>query len=171
MDRKKTSHVVAFEKAKAKPGEMVVEFLEGYIGEMMGSGDKAQHNGALIITTERVVFYRKGWFGEVFETIPLASVTSVEQKSLMGHRQMTLHTSHDELSFKTFEQAGQFDKAYEAVEQGRSKRAAPAAPPAPSVAPAADPLAQLKALAELHKSGVITTEEFETKKTALMARI
>lgn len=168
MNGKKTSHVTAFEKAKAKPGEQVVEFLEGYIGEMMGSGDKTQHNGALIVTNERVVFYRKGWFGEVFETIPLTALTSVEQKSLLGHRQLRLHTSHDDLSFKTFEKSEQFDKAYNAIEKGRGKPAASAAAPA---AAAVDPLAQLKTLGELHKSGVITTEEFEAKKATLMARI
>jgi hypothetical protein len=168
VNGKKTSHVVAFEKAKTKPGENVVECLEGYIGEMMGSGAKAQHNGALIITNERVIFYRKGWFGEVFETIPLSALTSVEHKSLLGHRQLTLHTSHDELSFKTFEKAEQFDKAYNAIEQGRAK---PGTPAVPASAAAPDPLAQLKALGELHKSGVITAEEFEAKKAALMARI
>ncbi len=175
MNGKKISHVEAFEKGKAKPGETVVEFLEGYIGEMMGNGDKAQHNGALIVTNERVTFYRKGWFGEVFETIPLASLTSIEQKSLLGHRQLTLHTSHDALAFKTFEGAEQFEKAYAAIEKGRAKPTTPASAPilAPAAAPtpAADPLAQLKALGELQKAGVITQEEFEAKKAALLARI
>jgi hypothetical protein len=81
----------------------VVATLEGYIGTIMGQGKNQQHNGQLIVTNQRVVFYRKGFLGEVFETIPLSKITSIEQKSFLGHRAVTLHTSHDELSFKTFE--------------------------------------------------------------------
>ena len=100
---KESKHVAKFREAHLKPGEKIVAWGEGYIGEMMGSGDKTQHNGALIVTGERVVFYRKGFLGEVLETIPLPRITSIERKSMMGHRTIRMHTSHDQLEFKTFE--------------------------------------------------------------------
>lgn len=43
------------------------------------------------------------------------------------------------------------------------------APPASAVAPpAADPIAQLKELGELHASGVLTDEEFATQKAKIL---
>ncbi len=52
----------------------------------MGSGKDAQQTGALIVTNVRVAFYRKGILGEVLENIPLKAITSIERKSLLGHR-------------------------------------------------------------------------------------
>ena len=39
---------------------------------------------------------------------------------------------------------------------------------APAAAPAPDPVAQLKELAELHKEGVLTDEEFAAQKAKLL---
>jgi len=52
----------------------------------------------------------------------------------------------------------------EAYEQGSATAQAPAAPPAP------DPIAQLKDLAELHASGVLTDEEFTAQKAKILNR-
>ena len=113
MDNK---HTTAFRAAKLKSGEQVLAHLDGWIGDMMGKGDKTQRNGQFILTTERACFYRKGLLGEVFETIPLTKVTSVETLSRMGYRVLRLHTSHDELAFKTFEAKELFDQTYEQLE-------------------------------------------------------
>ena len=42
-------------------------------------------------------------------------------------------------------------------------------PPPPPAAPAADPIAQLKDLAELHSAGVLTDEEFAVQKAKLLS--
>ncbi len=61
------------------------------------------------------------------------------------------------------------------VVAGSGKKAAPAAPaPAEPAAPAAagltdDKIAQLQKLADLHKSGVLTDEEFSAQKAKLLA--
>lgn len=62
------------------------------------------------------------------------------------------------------------------VVAGSGKKAAPAAPaPAEPVAPPAaagltdDKIAQLQKLADLHKSGVLTDEEFSAQKAKLLA--
>jgi hypothetical protein len=160
-------HVEAFKSKHAKPGEEVREYAPGYIGSMMGSGKDTQHNGALIVTGERVVFYRKGFVGEVFQTIPLSKLTSVESKTLLGHRTIELHTSHDSLEFKTFVAKEQFQALYDAIEHGRDARPTSATANQTST----DPLAQIKKLAELRDAGIITQEEFESKKAELMTRV
>ncbi len=43
-----------------------------------------------------------------------------------------------------------------------------AAPPPAPAAPAADPIAQLKELGELHASGVLTDEEFAAQKAKIL---
>lgn len=98
-----SKHVVKFREAHLQPSEEIVAWGEGYIGEMMGSGDKTQHNGVLIITNERVVFYRKGIFGEVLQTIPLNKITSIKRTSTMFHRRVCINASQDKLDFKTFD--------------------------------------------------------------------
>lgn len=162
MREDETKHVRFF-KEKLKPGEEIKIFLEGYIGEIMGKGKETQHNGNLIITNERVIFYRKGILGEVLETIPVYKITSVEHISLMGHRVLTIHTSHDSLKFKTFEDKVLFEKAYNILE---SQRETP-----PSDSQKNDPLDQIKKLSELYEAGAISKEEFEEKKAKLLDQI
>lgn len=102
-----SKHVRIFKERHALDGEIILASAEGYIGEMMGSGKNKQHNGALIVTGGRVIFYRKGFIGEVIETMPIKSITSVERKSTLGHRVIRLHASHDDLEFKTFSKDGE----------------------------------------------------------------
>jgi hypothetical protein len=160
---KESKHQQAFLQNHLKPRESIVTWGEGYIGEMMGKGDKTQHNGVLLVTNERVAFYRKGFLGEVLETIPLKSITSVARRSILGYRTIRLHTSHDDLEFKTFDKAAE-EALTKAIEEGRNAGAA--APPA-----APDYLEMLKKLAELKEAGVVSEAEFQSKKAELLAKV
>lgn len=162
-----SKHVVKFKAAHLKPGESVLAWGEGYIGKMMGKGKDQQHNGALIVTGERVAFYRKGLFGQVIESIPLKSITSIERKSFMGHCSIRLHASHDELEFKTFQKDVE-QALVTAIESGRSASAASAVVSQPS---AENPADTLKRLGELKDSGLISDEEFAAKKAEILARL
>ena len=116
---KESKHVAAFRTKHAKANEQIKAWAEGYIGKMMGKGNDTQHNGVLIVTGERVIFYRKGFFGEVIETIPLKNITSMERKSLLGHRTIRIHTSHDALEFKLFDQSAE-RLIVDSIEAGRT---------------------------------------------------
>ncbi|WP_394270470.1 SHOCT domain-containing protein [Qipengyuania sp.] len=170
MKGKDNKHLIAFQASKLKPGETVQSHLEGWIGDMMGKGKDAQHNGQFILTNQRVCFYRKGVFGEVFETIPLGKLTSVECLSRMGYRVMRLHTSHDELAFKTFEAKEMFDEVYDRLEASRHGDTSTEAPQA-GVSEALDIPDQLRKLAELRELGILDESEFAAKKTELLARL
>ncbi|MEG3181865.1 SHOCT domain-containing protein [Sphingomonas sp. LT1P40] len=85
----------------------------------------------------------------------------------MGYRVLRLHTSHDELAFKTFEAKELFDQVYERLEQIRHGDPKPS-----SASPAADSIPdQLRKLGELRDIGVLTDAEFQAKKTELLARL
>ena len=168
MAEREDQHVKIFRTDKLKPGEAIEAHLKGWIGEMMGQGDKKQHYGQFVLTTERACFYRKGFFGEVFETIPLSKITSVETRSLLGYRVLRLHTSNDELAFKTFEAKSLFDKVYDRVEGLRHQ---PIVASGPALVPAETIMDQLKKLGELRDIGILTEDEFSTKKAELLARL
>jgi len=164
MKGKKNKHVDNFEKSKLKEGEATILHLEGWIGEMLGKGDKAQRNGQFFLTGQRVCFYRKGLLGEVFETIPISKITSVETLSRMGYRVLRLHTSHDEL---TFEDKALFEKAHDELEKLRDKPSATS----PQSAVVEDVPSQIKKLSELKDAGILTQDEFDQKKNELLARM
>ena len=133
---------------------------------MMGKGNDTQHNGALIATNQRVVFYRRGLFGEVLETIPYNVITSVEQKSFMGHRTLRLHTSHDDLEFKCLEKKA-YSALVTAIDSGRKQSdVLPEVPPSRE-----SPAEMIRMLAELRDTGVLSELEFETKKAKLLDQI
>lgn len=166
MNGKETAHYLHFKGSKLQPGETPLLFLEGWIGEMMGKGKDLQHNGCFILTDKRAVFCRKGLLGEVFQAMPVEKIASVETRSSMGYRVLALHASHDALTFKTFESAALFEKVYNRIESLRA--AAPVSSPAES---ATSPIDLIKKLGELRTAGLLSDEEFESKKRELLAKM
>lgn len=164
---KESKHVTNFKARHAATGEEVIATAEGYIGKAMGSGKDTQHNGCMIVTAQRAAFYRKGLMGEVLETMPLKSITSVERKSLLGHRVLRLHTSHDQLEFKTFDKEGEA-ALVNAIEAGRNATQAPPADTAPTAANISDPAERLRQLNSLKEAGLLTEEEFTAKRAQLL---
>ncbi|WP_455813022.1 SHOCT domain-containing protein [Pseudomonas graminis] len=169
---KDNKHVTNFKKKHLQQGESVKTWGEGYIGNVMGKGKDTQHNGVLLVTDVRVAFYRKGLLGEVLENIPLKLITSIERKSMLGHRVIKLHTSHDDLAFKTFSKEAELN-IIEAIEAGRGLKVDAPDIAVPVSAPAAtsDPYEQLKKLSELKSVGIISEEEYQQKKEKLLQLI
>lgn len=168
MKGNENKHVEHFRTGKLKPGEKIELHLEGWIGEMMGTGDKTQRNGQFVLTNERACFYRKGILGEVFESVPLSKITSIETLSRMGYRVLRLHTSHDELAFKTFESKELFDQVHDRIEDLRHRPTKSESMPLESPGNVFD---QLRRLGELRAAGVVTEDEFRAKKQALLTRL
>lgn len=166
---KENKHVTKFREKHLKTNEKVIASGGGYIGEMMGSGDKTQHNGALIITDSMVYFYRKGLLGEVLENMPLKSITSIERKSTLGHHTIRLHTSHDDLSFKCVEGKEVVQVLVEAIEQGRGITQPSATNSTRH--PEESAIDKIKKLAELKDAGILSEEEFQEKKAQLLSEI
>jgi hypothetical protein len=160
--------LVQFRQRHLNERENIIEWGVGYIGQMMGKGDNKQHNGVLVVTEERVVFYGKAFFSEVIESLPLASITSIERKSSIGPMTVRLHASNDSLEFKTLLR-DQGNALVKAIEAGRAKLTSR------SVAPVGrtddSPIEALQKLAQLRDGGIISHEDFEAKKIELLARI
>nr|WP_325265575.1 PH domain-containing protein [uncultured Rhizobium sp.] len=153
------SHVEFFEKNYRQHGETVQASVEGWIGEIFGKGPKTQHNGALIITDRRIVFVRKGIIGNIFEAIPRSKISSLETKSLLGHVTARFHTSHDDLTFKTFN-GDALKVVADLFNRGVNEPAYDRRPSVSNPSVARD----LEMLLQLREDGELTRTEYEAAK-------
>ncbi|WP_105901405.1 PH domain-containing protein [Vibrio gangliei] len=163
---KEPKHLKAFKEKHLDSNDTVIAWSEGYIGEMMGKGENTQHNGIFIVTNTKAAFYRKGFLGEILETIPLKQITSIERKSSLGHRIIRLHTSHDDLEFKTFDKEGE-SEIIQAIEKVRNNSPQPEKTQHNEI----DAIEKIKKLGELKELGLLTDSEFEEKKAHILQQI
>jgi Short C-terminal domain len=161
MSKQDKKHTGTFRQDKLMPDETLEAQLDGWLDKPSGQGGVIKHNGQFVLTNKRACFYSKAPFEEIFETIPLSKITSVETSSLMGYRVLRLHTAHDDLEFKTLEAKALFDTLLAHLERLRNEPAA-----------SADSITdQIKKLGELRDAGFLTNEEFNAKKAELLARL
>ncbi len=168
MSKKDKKHVGTFRHDKLMPEETIEAQLDGWLDKQAGQGGVIKHNGQFVLTNKRACFYSKAPFEEIFETIPLSKITSVETSSLMGYRVLRLHTAHDDLEFKTLEPKAFFDKLLAHLERLRNQPAGGSVAPAASAESITD---QIKKLGELRDAGFLTNDEFNAKKAELLARL
>ena len=120
----RSGHGRRFADRHLKPGEHLVAAEHAYIGKLMGKGDERQQNGELLVTTERVAFYRKRLFGgEILRSIPLASISGVDRQSNAMWSWLEIRASNITLAVG-FPRKGD-DRILDAIERLRAmKRAA-----------------------------------------------
>jgi hypothetical protein len=161
ISKQDKKHTGTFRQDKLMPDETLESQLDGWLDKPSGQGGVIKHNGQFVLTNKRACFYSKAPFEEIFETIPLSKITSVETSSLMGYRVLRLHTAHDDLEFKTLEAKPLFDTLLAHLERLRNEPAA-----------SADSITdQIKKLGELRDAGFLTNDEFNAKKAELLARL
>jgi hypothetical protein len=168
MSKQDNNQIRTFRQDKLMPAETLEADLNGWLDKKTGQGGLVQYNGQFVLTNKRACFYSKAPFEEIFETIPLWKITSVEASSLMGYRVLRVHTAHDDLEFKTLEPKALFDNVLAHLERLRNE------PSGGSVAPtaSADSITdQINKLGELRDAGLLTNDEFNTKKAELLARL
>lgn len=166
-------HVVKFKELHLKQNEKVIAWSEGYIGNVMGNGSGTQHNGVLLVTPERVVFYRKGIMGEVIESVPLKNINSLERQSGLMKHTIFIYSSGNKIEFKSLSKADN-EKLVSEIEKAQENSGSAPAKPVASAEPAEpkeDAYEQLKKLGELKELGILSEQEFNEKKAVLMQRI
>ena len=168
MSKQDKKHIGTFRQDKLMSDETIEAQLDGWLDKPTGQGGVIKHNGQFVLTNKRACFYSKAPFEEIFETIPLSKITSVETSSLMGYRVLRLHTAHDDLEFKTLEAKALFDTLLAHLERLRHEAAGGSVAPAVSAESIMD---QIKKLGELRDAGFLTNDEFNAKKAELLARL
>ena len=168
MVKQDNKHIGTFRQDKLMPDETLEADLKGWLDKKTGQGGLIQHKGQFVLTNKRACFYSKVPFEEIFETIPLSKITSVETSSLMDYRVLRVHTAHDDLEFKTLEPKALFDNVVAHLERLRYE---PTAGSVASTASADSVANQIKKLGELRDAGLLTNDEFNAKKAELLARL
>jgi hypothetical protein len=135
--------------------------------------------GAVYVTNRRVLFYAKLGSRETVKEIPYPAITSVSGSSGGFSARFTVFAGADRVEFTSVRAV---DEVVGAI-RDRVGAAAPAAtstPDAPAMttvnaAPHSSPsdliFEQLRKLGELRDAGVVTTQEFDSKKADLLNRI
>jgi hypothetical protein len=110
-------HVEWFQKTHIRAGEEVVAWAAGHVER------PALKRGGLIVTTQRLVFCSKGWFGEHLEHLELGRITGVARSSgLMGAKAtITASGTEMQVAFQWAPEA--IAKLYDALDAARQKAA------------------------------------------------
>ena len=158
--------VAKFAERAQQAGEEVHYFVQGWTGSMMETGAERQRNGHLILTNQRIVFYLKGLFTEVCESIRLDKITSIDRKRGI-HGQIIIRAAATILHFKTFSMQS-LDRLHEQLEEHAAKAATLVTQGSKTRSPPsiAD---QIERLALLRDKGVITEDEFLAGKAKLLS--
>ena len=120
MGKQDNELIETFRQDKLMPDETLEADIKGWLDKKTGQG-VIQHDGQFVLTNKRACFYSEAPFEEIFETIPLSKITSVETSSLMGYRVLRVHTAHDDLEFKTLEPKDLFDNVVANLERLRNE--------------------------------------------------
>ena len=166
------------------PGEQVLAAIQGtYETKIMGSD--SVRAGILLATQTRIVFYAKKLGGYDLESFAYGNISSFEQsKGMMGHS-VSFFASGNKVHMKWIsDQAAMqvFVSTVKANLHGAPQATIPgtnvAQPPAsangataPTASAEGDIMGKIRQLGELHQAGILSDEEFSTKKAELLARL
>ena len=158
-----------FKTNKLNEGESIIVSSEGYIGEMMGKGDKEQHNGVLVLTNERLVFYSKTWLKEVHRSMPIRQISSINFTAGWLKKTLALVSNNDTIEFKFLGTKEEIESFQKEVENIRDKINSASNSASNSVQESIPD--QIKKLAELKELGILSDEEFQSKKQSLLDKM
>ena len=99
---------------------------------------------------------------------PWRYVGPTTEMQAKANRHVATHHTHDDLEFKTHEPKSLFDEILRHLESLRNE---PADTSIARAAPAESITDQIKKLGELRDVGLLTDDEFHTKKAELLARL
>lgn len=153
-------------EAHLDQGETIIASCYGaYETKVMGQD--GVRNGVFLATEKRVVFFAKKLMGYDMESFPLSKVSAIEMsKGLMG-KSINMKMSGNDAKIKWVNK-GDPEKVVAYVREHMGETSAPQAAPQ---AAADDIPAQIQKLASLKDAGILTEEEFATKKAELLAKM
>jgi hypothetical protein len=164
--------------AKREIRRLQALLLDGEQVRELASGRYADKTGVVALTDRRLLIFSAGMLSQDVAEFPVTSISSISTSgTLLG--KLTVHASGNIVQIEQLDK-GRMNALAKALREPQSPAggnapspatAAPAAVAAPAPAVKEDPLEQLKKLGELHDAGVLTDEEFATKKAELLSRL
>jgi hypothetical protein len=148
-------------------GEEVLAAVKGSY-EVKRMGSDSARAGILAATDHRLIFYAKKMGGYDFEVFPYDHISSIESgKGMMGHH-VKFFASGNEVKLKWIDKKSDVPAFVETV---RNQMKASKTSHAPANGGSTDVADQIRKLGALRDDGLLTDEEFETKRAELLARM
>ncbi|MGW1563346.1 DUF4429 domain-containing protein [Streptomyces sp. NPDC002144] len=143
---------------------------DGESVKFLAAGKYDDAMGLVALTDRRVLFLRHGFTGSQLVDFPLHVITSVQSTSSLGLGKLRIFASGNttditQIAMMDLQPLAEAIRAAIAVSSASTERTEAAPQPRPGV------LGQLEQLAELHRVGVLTDEEFAAKKQVLLDRL
>lgn len=156
-----------FGNAETKRLATVLTPTEHVVALAIGTYEKTM--GALVLTTERLVFFDRAYKAQRTEEFSLDAIQSVGVSKKMTGESINIAIAGRKSEIKDIRH-GEGDALVAAFREVRDMRNSPAVPPAPASAhpSIAD---QIRQLGDLHQAGVLTDDEFTAKKAELLGRM
>lgn len=131
-------------------------------------GSKTTKTGHLIATTDRIIFYSKKLTGFEMESFPYKNISSLEQgKNMMGSN-LKIIASGNTAYLKWINDANALRIFLSKAQELMSNKSSSSTVQEPGVIGIPE---QIKKLAELRDSGILTEDEFQSKKQELLDRL
>lgn len=174
-DRGVAEAVERLSKPNRQLARQAIRYLPSLLGGNervleVGQGKYRRKQGLVVLTNERLFFLDKGAVRETVEQFTVPSISSLLVNKKLTGDTLLVRASGDkaEITSMTGGQADAIVRAFHNMEQTNRTMAAATGQASSSDA---DPLAQIERLAALRDKGIISAEEFESKKTELMGRL
>jgi hypothetical protein len=151
-------------------GEEILAVVKGTY-ETKKMGNDWNRAGILVATDHRVVFYAKKIGGYDLEVFPYKGISSIESgKGMTGHH-LTFFASGNKVHLKWIDKKSD-TPAFVSLVKTKMTHAHTPSPSAPAGPESSEDVAdQIRKLAQLRDEGLVTPEEFEAKRTELIARM
>jgi hypothetical protein len=163
----KLDKMVALASSHLQPGEtVIVSVLGTYKSKLMGKD--TLRTGVFLATNIRVFFFGKKMFGFETESFPYSSISSIDYgKSFLG-KTISFYASGNSVTMKWINE-GDVDKFISHVQSFIGKKISNASTqPQQQVSASIDVTEELRKLADLKNTGILTEEEFAAKKKQLL---
>jgi Bacterial PH domain/Short C-terminal domain len=139
--------------------------------DLIAGGTYGAGTGLLALTDRRLLFLKEGVFSRTTEDFPMEKISSVQWSSGIVQGTLTVFASGNKAEIKNMNK----DDGKQIADTIR-ERLSTATTHGPvrdetSAAPHPDVYGQLAKLGELRDAGILTKEEFDTKKAELLSRL
>ena len=127
--------------------------------------------GLLVLTDRRLLFLKDGIMSKTTEDFPMEKISSVQWSSGIGLGTLTVFASGNKAEIKNMHKDNGKQIADTIRERLTSTTAHSPMREVTGATPQPDTYEQLAKLGQLRDAGVLTTEEFDTKKAELLSRM
>jgi hypothetical protein len=152
-----------------RDGEEVLDCTHG-TATVQRMGQKSLRRGTIFVSNQRAGVFTKKLGGYDLTDFAYGLITAVQHKEGMMNGEIDILASGTNLEVHQIPK-GEATKLANLIRNQMAHHHAPPAPSVPPVALADGPHEELKKLAELHQSGLLTDEEFATKRKVIVDKL